>query len=277
MPELPEVETVRRELAATLTGKKIESVAVYCNRLRNIIPDSFETAVAGLTVREVQRRGKYLILQTDKGKSLLIHLGMTGKLLLKDKDSVSEKHDHIVFSFKVKKLVYNDIRRFGLVALYDTDSLYQLKSLQEMGQEPLSDSFTGKSLKATLKGKKTPIKVCLLDQNIVAGLGNIYVCEALFKARISPMRQGDSLSDKEAELLCYYIKEILSESINAGGTTFRDYRHSDGSKGEFVSQLFVYGKAGQVCPWCKLKDSCSGIAKINQGGRGTFYCPVLQK
>ena len=213
----------------------------------------------------------------DKAKALLIHLGMTGKLLLKDKDSPHEKHDHIVFDFRDKSLIYNDIRRFGFVDLYDTDSLWQVKSLRDMGQEPLSDSFTGKTLKAALKGRKAPIKICLLDQNIVAGLGNIYVCEALFKARISPLRQGDSLNEKESELLCYYIKEILSESIAAGGTTFRDYRHSDGSKGEFVNNLFVYGKAGQTCSWCESKDTCSGIVKIKQGGRGTFYCPVLQK
>jgi len=277
MPELPEVETVRKELSAVLTGQRIESAAVYCNRLRNPIPDSFAADVAGLTVHEVQRRGKYLIILTDKEKALLIHLGMTGKLLLKSKDSQLEKHDHIVFDFADKKLVYNDIRRFGVVALYDKDSLYRIKALREMGQEPLSDDFTGDSLRASLKGRKAPIKICLLDQTVIAGLGNIYVCEALFKAGISPLRQGDSLTEKESELLCYYIKEILSESVKAGGTTFRDYRHSDGSKGEFVSHLSVYGRAGQVCSWCNLKDSCGGIVKINQGGRGTFYCPVLQK
>lgn len=277
MPELPEVETVCRELSKSLTGEKIESVQVFCPRLRNPLPDSFAKQVAGLTVQNVQRRGKYLIVNLNNNRSLLIHLGMTGKLLLKDKDSPPEKHDHIVFAFKDKVLVYNDVRRFGLVALYDSDSVYTVKSLRDMGQEPLSDSFTGLSLQAALKGKKASIKTCLLDQGIVAGLGNIYVCEALFQSRISPLRAGDSLTDKEAELLCRKIKEILTESIACGGTTFRDYRHSDGSKGEFVAKLFVYGKAGQKCSWCDFADKCGGVIKTVQGGRSTFYCPLLQK
>ncbi len=277
MPELPEVETVCKELSATLTGKRIESVDVRCTHLRNPIPPTFSSSLAGLYITNIKRRGKYLIISLNKGKSLLIHLGMTGRLLLKKKDSQREKHDHIIFSFDDNNLVYNDTRRFGMVALYNSDSLIKVKALSEMGPEPLSDSFTGDVLRDSLKGKKAPVKICLLDQTVVAGLGNIYVCEALFKAGISPMRQGDSLTKKEADLLCLKIKDILNESITCGGTTFRDYRHSDGSKGEFVSHLFVYGKEGQVCSWCNFANKCQGIKKVNQGGRSTFYCPHLQK
>lgn len=277
MPELPEVETIRNELLNSVRGDKITSVEVYCNKLRNNLDIPRLQKISGKQIQDIVRRGKYLIFRFDDDEYMLIHLGMTGKLLLKTKDAPNEKHDHVVFCLKQKKLVYNDVRRFGLIELLDKQKLLNFSALKDMGPEPLSSDFSGFVLYDSLKSKRVPIKNCLLDQRIVSGLGNIYVCEALFRAGVSPFRTGKSITKDEAHTLCHEIKRVLEESIECGGTTFRDYRHSDGSTGEFSKHLFVYGRYGKTCEWCDFRANCVGVQKCVQSGRTTFYCPLRQK
>ncbi len=279
MPELPEVETVCRYLNEHISGETVKQATVNRYELRKgtRIPYNFVPRITGQTVKSVNRRGKYILIHLSKDDVVIAHLGMTGKILVHAEMQPVEKHDHVLLEFASgKELVFSDPRRFGLILMVEEKELYELPILKGMGIEPLEDGFTGEYLKDKLSTTKIPVKTALLDQTIVAGLGNIYVCEALFISNISPLRPAKEVSLGQAKTLVSVIKDLLLKSIEAGGTTFRDYRHSDGKKGEFVNQLLVYGREGQTCEDCNWKNACEGIKRISLNGRATFYCPRKQ-
>ena len=273
MPELPEVETVCAYICKTLKGEKITAAEVFRFDLRKgtSIPQDFVKRVTGTKITDVKRRGKYILVYLSSEEIMTVHLGMTGRFIVHDCPYKKAKHDHIILFFEGEKcLVFSDARRFGMVDLSPAKTA--LQRFSAMGAEPLSPDFNPTAFLQKLKGRKAPIKQALLDQKIIAGLGNIYVCEALFEAGISPLRAAEKITPKEAEKLVPIIKNILQKSIAAGGTTFRDYRSAEGKKGTFVNSLLVYGKEGEKCVNCGHK-----IVKIMQGGRGTFFCKKCQK
>lgn len=280
MPELPEVETVCRGLKAAVAGRRIERADVRAKGLRAPFPEKLRDRLAGRRVIDCVRRAKYALLQLDDGHVLVIHLGMSGRVMLHDK-SVSykpEQHDHLVLTFdNGLRVALNDARRFGTVLLAARNELDRHKAFGGLGPEPLDRGFTGAALAAALRGKKTSIKAALLDQRVVAGLGNIYVSEALFDAGISPLRLAGSLSAAEAAVLCRSIKKILKKAIAAGGSTLKDYKRPDGELGYFQHSFSVYDREGRGCPGCNCNIAkTGGIKRIVQGGRSTFYCPRRQ-
>lgn len=279
MPELPEVETVKNGIAAKLTGAEILSIKVRRFDMRIPIPKAI-SKLAGGRINSFDRRAKYLLINVEGGSLpskhnvIIAHLGMSGRMTVFDSmPEALEKHDHVIISTDKGVLVFNDARRFGLVDVVSANQLNTHKSLAHIGVEPLSDEFTGDYLREVLKGRKTNIKQALLDQRIVAGIGNIYDCEALFRAKISPLRAAGDLNKKEADLLVKSLKDVLLEAIESGGSTLRDYKQSDGSLGYFQHNFAVYGKEGEKCPNCTCKTS---IKRITQGGRSTFYCDKKQ-
>ena len=290
MPELPEVETVRRGLEPALQGHAMAGVLVRRGDLRVPFPPHFGERMRGRRMLGLRRRAKYLLLDLDGGETLVMHLGMSGRFTIHgakagtrpgrfhnrtpDDGSGSGKHDHVVFETdEGTRIVYTDHRRFGLMILVDTaDVEKKLQAAGSLGPEPLDAAFTPAVLSAALKGKKTPIKAALLDQRVVAGLGNIYVCEALFRARISPKRLAGTVAGARAERLVPAIKTVLKEAIEAGGSTLRDYAKADGELGYFQHRFAVYDREGEPCPNCK-----GTIKRIVQSGRSTFYCPSCQK
>ncbi|HIM46630.1 MAG TPA: bifunctional DNA-formamidopyrimidine glycosylase/DNA-(apurinic or apyrimidinic site) lyase [Alphaproteobacteria bacterium] len=288
MPELPEVETVRRGLTAVMEGRRIMAVDVRRRDLRIPVPENFADALVGRTVVRLGRRGKYLVFELDDGMVLLAHLGMSGRMLI-DRPETGEPgvidrhahttgagstHEHIVFEVGNGTLIrFRDPRRFGLMTLTRKEDLATHKLLAELGPEPTGAAFTGAVLSAALAGKKTPIKAALLDQRIVAGLGNIYVCESLFQAGISPRRMASSVQGKRAVRLVEAIHSVLDEAIEAGGSTLRDHVAPDGEIGYFQHSFQVYDREGVPCPGC----TCGGVVRrIVQSGRSTFYCPRRQ-
>lgn len=280
MPELPEVETVCRGLRLAVAGRRIERADVRAAGLRAPFPEKLKSRLAGRRVTDCTRRAKYVLLELDDGNVLVIHLGMSGRAMLHDKD-VSykpEKHDHLVLTFdNGLRVALNDARRFGTVLLIAKDELDRHKAFSPLGPEPLERGFTGATLAAALHGKKTPIKAALLDQRVVAGLGNIYVSEALFDAGINPLRRAGSLSGAEAATLCRSIKKVLKSAVAAGGSTLRDYKRPDGELGYFQHSFSVYGKEGKGCRGCDCQSAkTGGIKRIVQGGRSTFYCSRRQ-
>lgn len=273
MPELPEVETIRRGLSPLLNERTITGVTVRQRGLRQPIPMHFEQSLVGREITRVDRRGKALMLRTNSEVTVLIHLGMTGQVTVRPHDNQVKKHDHVsIILDNGDEITYNDARRFGVVTLFnDKDEGIVFAG---MGPEPLSEDFLPEKLKSAISGKRTPIKALLLDQGIVAGIGNIYASEALWRAGIRPDRIGKSLSKAETGSLVSGIKSVLKDSIEAGGSTLRDYRHADGSKGGFQEIFDVYGRDGLPCH----RTGCSGeIVKSNQSGRSTYSCPVCQK
>lgn len=278
MPELPEVETVRRGLAPVLEGRIISHVQLNRPDLRFPFPDDFADRIEGQRVERLSRRAKFLQADLTSGERLFMHLGMSGRFVL-DGSQLGEfthahdadpKHHHVIFTTEDGNTVtYNDPRRFGFMELVKPDAPYRL---DDLGPEPLGNGFNAPDLRARLKGKKTPIKIALLDQRIVAGLGNIYVCEALFRAGISPGRGAGRLRVAETERLVGHIKAVLIEAIAAGGSSLRDHRQADGALGYFQKQFSVYGREGQDCPAC-----AAPIARRVQGGRSTFYCKACQR
>lgn len=280
MPELPEVETVCRGIQNALQGNVIETVHVFRPDIRFPIPKNLADLSKGQTLSSIHRRGKYALLNLSNDQTIIIHLGMSGRILITPtgENRSKEKHDHVVFDFKDgAQMAFNDPRRFGFIDITPTASLEEYKFFASMGPEPLSNHFNGDYLLKALQNKKSPIKTALLDQKIVSGLGNIYVCEALFKAGISPIRTGQSLNRDEIEKLTHAIKETLTIAIEAGGSSLKDYQQTDGTLGYFQHQFAVYGKAGGKCPecCCDIKDT-DGIQKIVQAGRSTFYCSSKQ-
>jgi formamidopyrimidine-DNA glycosylase len=292
MPELPEVETVRRGLAPAMEGARVDKVEVRHRGLRWPIAKDFEKRIEGKTVDGLGRRAKYLTADLSSGDVLVMHLGMSGSFRIgKDaketkpgvyyhEKSKSTAHDHVVFHMSNgKTITFNDPRRFGSMKLVARAKIDQEPLLRALGPEPLGNEFDAAMLAKACAGKKTSLKAALLDQRVVAGLGNIYVCEALFRARLSPKRRASTIADRNgkpnerAEALVPAIKAVLNAAIKAGGSSLRDHRRTDGSLGDFQHTFLVYDREGKPCP-----NGCKGTVKrIVQAGRSTFYCPSCQK
>jgi formamidopyrimidine-DNA glycosylase len=290
LPELPEVETVRRGLQPALEGRKITHAQTRRAGLRIPFPPRFAERLTGQRVTRIARRAKYLLLELSGGETLVVHLGMSGRMSVYAEGKERKlgqyvyqpapsgagtgKHDHVVLeSDAPARIVFTDHRRFGLMTLVETAKLDQHKLFKGLGPEPLGADFDAAYLTGALKGKKTPIKSALLDQRVVAGLGNIYVCEALFRSGISPKRQAAKLGARVAPLVTA-IKAVLKDAIAAGGSTLRDHAQATGDPGNFQHHFLVYGREGKPC----AKKSCRGTVKrIVQAGRSTFYCPTCQK
>lgn len=278
MPELPEVETVRRGLVPVLEGRTLARVETRRPDLRIAFPPRFAERLTGRRVRKLTRRAKYILAELDDGEILLMHLGMSGRFhvdLARTNSVGSGAHDHVLFETdKGARVIYSDHRRFGLMTLIAPDDVASHKLLKGLGPEPLSADFSAAYLQGALKDKKTPIKAALLDQRVVAGLGNIYVCEALYRAHVSPKRLARSLKPAEIKLLVSSARAVLDDAIKAGGSTLRDYRRADGELGYFQHRFRVYDREGEPC----LTRGCKGrVKRIVQAGRSTFYCPVCQR
>ena len=288
MPELPEVETVRRGLAPAMEGASLAKVEVRDRRLRWPIAKDFEKRLTGQTVEGLGRRAKYLLADLSSGEVLIMHLGMSGSFRVgKDarpgvyyhEKSKSTAHDHVVFHMSNGATVtFNDPRRFGSMKLVARAKLDTEPLLRRLGPEPLGNEFDAAMLATACAGKKTSLKAALLDQRVVAGLGNIYVCEALYRARLSPKRQASTIADRNgrpnarATVLVEAIQAVLQDAIAAGGSSLRDHRRTDGALGDFQHNFRVYDRESEPCPNCKGK-----IKRIVQSGRSTFYCPSCQK
>ena len=288
MPELPEVETVRRGLAPVMEDQRFAKVEVRRGDLRWPLPRDFAQKLNGKTVEGLGRRAKYLLADLSSGDVLLMHLGMSGSFRVgKDtapgkyyhERSKSTVHDHVIFHMSNGATVaFNDPRRFGSMKLVPRAKLDDEPLLRSLGPEPLGNEFDAAMLARACVNKKTSLKAALSDQRVVAGLGNIYVCEALFRARLSPKRRASTIADRKskpnerAARLVDAIKAVLVDAIEAGGSSLRDHRRADGSLGDFQHNFQVYDREGEPCPSCKGK-----IKRIVQGGRSTFYCPSCQK
>jgi len=280
MPELPEVETVRQGLADVLEGRRLHRVQVMRPDLRFPLPENFEGRLSGRQVEKLARRGKYLLIHLQERLTLIAHLGMSGRFrIFNTSPPPLERHDHVVFEAEGGISVrFNDPRRFGFMDLADTDTLASHKMLKNMGPEPLANDFNGPVLAAALKGRKSPIKAALLDQSVIAGLGNIYVSEALFRAGLSPKRKSGTVQGGRAENLARAIRDVLNEAIAAGGSSLRDHRQPSGELGYFQHSFAVYGCTGQPCPGCTCDPTrTGGIRRITQSGRSTFYCAAKQR
>jgi formamidopyrimidine-DNA glycosylase len=272
MPELPEVETVMRGLRPALEGQTISRVTLRKAGLRTPFPADFAARLTGRRILRLTRRAKYILAELDGLETLVIHLGMSGRLTVGAGEPLPGTHDHVILAAGDAFVTFNDPRRFGLMTLVKTAGLADDPLFAGLGPEPLAAEFDAAVLAAALKGKKTPMKAALLDQKVVAGLGNIYVAEALFLAGLSPRRSAGTV--KNAKPLVKAIKQVLNAAIKAGGSTLRDYRHADGELGYFQHRFKVYGRAGTPCP----RQGCGGTVKrIVQSGRSTFYCPTCQK
>ena len=280
MPELPEVETVRQGLADVLEGRRLHRVQVIRPDLRFPLPENFEGRLSGRQVEKLARRGKYLLIHLQERLTLIAHLGMSGRFrIFNTSPPPLERHDHVVFEAEGGISVrFNDPRRFGFMDLADTDTLAGHKMLKNMGPEPLANDFNGPVLAAALKGRKSPIKAALLDQSVIAGMGNIYVSEALFRAGLSPKRKSGTVQGGRAENLARAIRDVLNEAIAAGGSSLRDHRQPSGELGYFQHSFAVYGCTGQPCPGCTCDPTrTGGIRRITQSGRATFYCAAKQR
>ncbi len=277
MPELPEVETVCRGLRKPLEGRAFVRVTQRRPDLRFPIPERFSIRLTGRTVMRVDRRAKFILMTLDDETVLIAHLGMSGRMTILDADGAPPHgpHDHIEFETDQGAIVrYCDPRRFGMMDLTTTAALGSHRMLKMLGPEPLGNAFNAEVLGDALEGKRTPIKAALLDQRNVAGLGNIYVCEALHRAGISPRRSARTIPGKRAERLVREIRAVLREAIEAGGSSLRDYVQASGDLGYFQHNWRVYGREGEPC----RRDGCSGtVRRIVQGGRSTFYCATHQR
>ena len=276
MPELPEVETVRRALAPAMEDRQILHAHVGRPDLRWPLPDQLASRLEGRVVGGLQRRGKYVLLPLDQGETMLLHLGMSGSIRIHQAQPPIGKHDHIVLTMgsgmanaAESWIVFNDPRRFGWLDLYRGE-VHPM--LVDMGPEPLGNSFSADHLVAALAGRKGPIKTALLDQALVAGIGNIYACEALFMAGLSPRRKAGTIRGGRADRLVTAIRSVLASAIEDGGTSLRDHVQPGGEIGYFVQRLTVYGRDGQLCGTCGAT-----IRRIIQSGRSSFYCPDCQR
>jgi formamidopyrimidine-DNA glycosylase len=279
MPELPEVETVMRGLAARLTGRVLVRAAVNRPDLRWPLPTNLAERLTGAEVTSFRRRGKYFFMRLSGGDSLLVHLGMSGRMSVSpDTNPAPVAHEHLVLITNDGwRVSFVDPRRFGSLDLVHTTAEDHHRALLGMGPEPLDKAFDATALSAALAGKRTPIKSALLDQGVVAGLGNIYVCESLFRARISPRRLAASVAGARAARLVPAIKATLTEAIAAGGSSLRDYRQASGELGYFQHAWKVYGRDGEPCEACPGPPACLGVQRLVQSGRSTFFCAKVQK
>ena len=283
MPELPEVETVRRGIAPVMEGQVFAKVQVNRPNLRWPLPQNMAERLQGHSVLRLRRRSKYILCDVDSGETLLIHLGMSGRVLVSGdpqgkfvhEHPAIEKHDHVVFEMgSGARITYNDPRRFGAMDLLATETLDESPLIKVLGPEPLGNKFNAEYLYQAIQNRNSPMKSVLLDQKVVAGLGNIYVCEALYRAGIDPRRKASQVSKSRIENLAGIIRDVLSEAIEAGGSSLKDYRQADGELGYFQHSFDVYGREGQPC---RNKGCSSSIRRIAQSGRSTFFCAQCQR
>lgn len=283
MPELPEVETVMRGMAPVMEGDVIARVQINRPDLRWPLPDRMRARLEGKRVCALRRRAKYILCDLDSGETLLIHLGMSGRVLISGDPQgrfvhdhpASEKHDHVIIDMtNGARITYNDPRRFGAMDLIPQDAQDSHPLLAKTGPEPLGNGFDAPYLATCLEGRMIPVKSALLDQKIIAGLGNIYVCEALFRAGIHPTQKAGQVPFGRLEQLVGHIRDVLNDAIAAGGSSLKDFRQADGKLGYFQHSFDVYGREGDAC----RTDGCGqSIARITQSGRSTFYCPACQR
>ena len=283
MPELQEVETVRRGLQPAMQDQKIMRAEVNRPDLRWPFPPNMAQRLTGARVLRLWRRSKYILLDLDTQETLIVHLGMSGRMLVSGQQigefyqehPAPEKHDHVVFHMENEtRVTFNDARRFGAMDLAPTAEVEMHKMLSSLGPEPLSNYLDDTYLAAALAGRNTPIKSALLDQRLIAGLGNIYVCEVLFRAKISPMRRAKDLSKSQVGSLVPIIRTVLEEAIEAGGSSLKDYRQTGGELGYFQHSFHVYDRESEPCKHA----GCGGtIARVSQSGRSSFYCPTCQR
>ncbi|NYS26594.1 bifunctional DNA-formamidopyrimidine glycosylase/DNA-(apurinic or apyrimidinic site) lyase [Rhodobacteraceae bacterium 2376] len=287
MPELPEVETVRRGLAPAMEGAAIARAEIRRPDLRWPFPPDMGPRLQGARVLRLGRRSKYLLAELDRGETLIVHLGMSGRMVVSGLAAphvpgrfhhhhpAPERHDHVVLDMdNGARITFNDPRRFGAIDLVATDALAAHPLLAALGPEPLGNGFNAAYLRARFAGRRAPVKAALLDQRIVAGLGNIYVCEALHRAGIAPRRAAGRISMPRIERLTDAIRATLRDAIDAGGSSLRDYRQADGELGYFQHSFRVYGREGAPCP----SPDCAGtVRRIVQSGRSSFWCPRCQR
>lgn len=283
MPELPEVETVCRGLVPVMQGRLILQAAINRPDLRWPFPPDMAARLTGARVLALRRRSKYILVDLSSGETLLIHLGMSGRMLVSGAQigqfhrdhPAPQKHDHVVLDMEGgSRVTFNDARRFGAMDMLATADAGSHALLSGLGPEPLGNAFEEGYLQSRLKGRNTPIKSALLDQRILAGLGNIYVCEALYRARLSPLRKAGELTGAQVAGLVPVIRAVLGEAIEAGGSSLRDYRQADGGLGYFQHRFAVYGREGEPCP----TPGCgSSILRTVQSGRSSFHCPTCQR
>jgi formamidopyrimidine-DNA glycosylase len=273
MPELPEVETVCRGLAGVFTGRRLARVELRRRDLRIPFPPGLAESLTGRRIERIARRAKYILIELDNGQVAIVHLGMAGRMQIVDPATPLGPHDHVVFTTDAGRQVrFNDPRRFGLMTLTSAAELDMHRLFRHLGPDPLSEHFTPTMLSRALKGRKTSIKAALLDQRIVVGIGNIYACEALNRARISPKRQAGTVAGRRADTLVPAIKQVLADAIAAGGSSLRDHVQPSGELGYFQHAWRVYGREGERCP-CRAGT----VVRIVQGGRSTFYCRTCQR
>ena len=280
MPELPEVETVCRGLRSQLVGRILTRVQQRRPDLRFPFPPNFVARLEGRRVETVSRRAKYILVHLDGGLVLLCHLGMSGRMIISPMArNAYDLHDHVIFSLDSGHEVrFNDARRFGMMDLVEKSALAEHRLLRDLGMEPMSSGFDGPALADRLKGRASPIKAALLDQRVVAGIGNIYACEALFVAGISPRRRAYTVQGRRADRMALAIQDVLRRAIEAGGSSLRDYVQSDGELGYFQHQWAVYDRAGEVCSGCAQAGHLTPcIKRVTQSGRSTFYCKRSQR
>lgn len=286
MPELPEVETVRRGLEPVMVGDRFDEVLCHRPDLRFPFPERFGARLSGQRIQGLRRRAKYLLADLEGGETLVMHLGMSGRFLIEGASlgetsrfhrapAVNPVHDHVIFHLSAgARVVFNDPRRFGFMDLAPTDGLEQHKLFAHLGPEPLSNGFNEAYLSERLAGRLTPIKAALLDQQTVVGVGNIYACEALFRARISPRRLAGNLGPKRVGRLVGAVREVLAEAIEAGGSSLRDFASASGELGYFQHRFAVYDRAGEAC----RTPGCGGsVERIVQANRSSFFCPRCQR
>jgi formamidopyrimidine-DNA glycosylase len=274
MPELPEVETVCRGLTHLMAGRRLVRVQVRRKDLRIPFPPGMAHALTGRRIDRIYRRAKYIVMNLDDGQALVAHLGMSGRMTAVAPGQALDAHDHVIFhTDDGTEVRFNDPRRFGLMTLVAQNALDSHKLFKDQGPDPLGSDFTPEVLAAALKGRATAIKTALLDQRIVVGLGNIYVCEALFRSGISPKRKSGTINLARAQKLVPEIKAVLAEAIKVGGSSLRDHIQPNGELGYFQHNWRVYGREGEAC----RKSNSHHIKRIVQAARSTFYCPKCQK
>lgn len=283
MPELPEVETVKRGLASVMDGARIQHAETRRDGLRWPFPRDMAARLTGQDVVQMRRRSKYILVDLSGGDTWLIHLGMSGRVLISGDPlgrfvhdhPAPEKHDHVMWEMSTgARITFNDARRFGAMDLFATRAAETHPLLASLGPEPLGNRFDAEYLCRALDARAMPIKSALLDQKIVAGLGNIYVCEALYRCGIAPTRKAKNISKPRIAALVPVIRDVLTEAIEAGGSSLRDYRQADGELGYFQHSFDVYGREGEAC---RTEDCPGTIRRITQSGRSSFYCPQCQR
>ena len=282
MPELPEVETVCLGLATKMVGRRLDKVELRRSNLRFPIPPTLSEKAAGATIKDITRRAKYIQIILDNGLVLLLHLGMSGRILERTPEEAHAKHDHVIFhlssvSADGLQMVLHDPRRFGMLDMAEYDNLNDHPFFKNLGIEPLEGSLNGQWLHQHTRNRKTPIKAFLLDQRHIVGIGNIYACEALFEAAIHPARLCHTLNGDDCMRLSTAIQNVLTRAIAAGGSSLRDYIQVDGTLGYFQTQFAVYSREGEACPKCKVTNGKCIIKRLVQSGRSSFFCSATQR